>query len=469
MRLDVRMSAEFEKKSKMLSYLNESKWLGYKDPSLWMNMDTAKFDKIVERLVLNWFKKIGRTSGISPQEKEVVNKEFKEILYNRRKQFGDAMMVTNSNLEEALAILEKNHSDNVILLAAEEAGAYPVSKAETLQPSAPPAELLSGVVATPKRPTMDDFKEVKIPGDGDCLFASVFHATGKRPQIQGLRDKVANWIQANKYIDIGGGRPVEIIEAAEGEIFEAYIMDIRGGKWGGDLEVRAISSLLGINIVVYYPGGRNPKQYFYSKDSDTIFLINSGDQGSGVEHYNALIPNKTIHITEYMDPDIKGMLKGMGFDVNDDLNIRVILSSTDPQQAIDMLEDIRGKEMPAELAARAEQAEQETQKTSHPQPEPEPEPDPDPDPDPDPKVKQLYGMGFKGKGTVQEALRDAGGNVSPAAAILLSAGATVGAAGLKPKRTKKRRKKKKSSGKRKKTPAKKKKQTAKKKKRTERR
>ena len=128
--------------------------------------------------------------------------------------------------------------------------------------------------------TIDNFTKVTIPGDGDCLFASVLQATGKESKIKELRNDVANWIRANKDFDIGSGfTPAQVIDHAEGVGFDKYIEDIRVNKYGGDLEIRAISSLLGINIVVYYPRARKPQIYFYSKGSDTIYLVNSGRQG----------------------------------------------------------------------------------------------------------------------------------------------------------------------------------------------
>ena len=468
------MSAELEEKKMLLYLYNKKNWALYKDPSHISKMKPANFDKMVEKLVRDWLMYEMRVSQPSPAEKIEVNEKFKRILRERSDQFVDAMAKTNSNREEALAILERNHSEKIGQASQEtkktvypqpqpepepepdpDPEPQPVSKAETLQPSAPPAELLSDVGAAKNAPTIDNFTRVRVDGDGDCLFASALQATGReRSKIKDLRNDVANWIRANKDIDLGSGlTPAQVIDHAEGVNFDTYIegiKGIKGKKYGGDLEIRAISSLLGINIVVYYPRGTVPKPYFYSNGSETIYLVNSGRQRSGGEHYDFLNPKGEIHITDYMDPAITEALKAEGNDVeNDDLIIRVILSSINKKQAFRMLKDISGKDDPRKLAERAKQAAQE-------------------EPEPDPKVLQLVGLGFDLE-AVQMALRDTGGDVEQAAIILYSAADAASAARLKPKRTKKRRKKKKSSGKRKKPPAKKKKQTAKKKKRTERR
>ena len=98
------MSAE--KKKQMLIYLNTT--VHYKNPTIWMNMGTAKLDKIVGKIAKGFLKSQGEGTA-SPEEIAKVAEEFIQILRARSEEFKTAMLEVNGHLEEALAILERGH------------------------------------------------------------------------------------------------------------------------------------------------------------------------------------------------------------------------------------------------------------------------------------------------------------------------------------------------------------------------
>ena len=99
------MSAESEKKTQMLIFLNTT--MHYKNPTIWMNMDTAKLDQIVVKIAKGFLKKQG--DGTATEEKiDNTAKEFIQILKARRDEYKNAMMKVNDR-KGALVILEKSH------------------------------------------------------------------------------------------------------------------------------------------------------------------------------------------------------------------------------------------------------------------------------------------------------------------------------------------------------------------------
>ena len=97
------MSAESEKKMQMLIFLNTT--IHYKNPTIWMNMDTAELDQIVVKIAKGFLKKQG--DGTASQIATTA-KEFIQILKARRDEYKNAMMKVNDR-KKALVILEKSH------------------------------------------------------------------------------------------------------------------------------------------------------------------------------------------------------------------------------------------------------------------------------------------------------------------------------------------------------------------------
>ena len=97
------MSAESEKKMQMLIFLNTT--MHYKNPTIWMNMDTAELDQIVVKIAKGFLKKQG--DGTASQIATTA-KEFIQILKARRDEYKNAMMEVNDR-KKALVILEKSH------------------------------------------------------------------------------------------------------------------------------------------------------------------------------------------------------------------------------------------------------------------------------------------------------------------------------------------------------------------------
>ncbi|VDD93665.1 unnamed protein product [Enterobius vermicularis] len=97
----------------------------------------------------------------------------------------------------------------------------------------------------------------EIPANGDCLYNALAHQLSCGKDI---RRKAASYIRAHKedflpFLTWEDGTPVEEIE------FEKYCWQVEnmceeGGQWGGEPELKALSSVLERRIEVLQPEGR---------------------------------------------------------------------------------------------------------------------------------------------------------------------------------------------------------------------
>jgi OTU domain-containing protein 6 len=97
-------------------------------------------------------------------------------------------------------------------------------------------------------------RAVDVPGDGDCLFASLVHqltsVSGQQPpmQIADMRKLLAGYLVAHR-VEL---EPFIALDGEEKGTFDEYCARIAasGGLWGGLVEVRAAAELFNVRIAV---------------------------------------------------------------------------------------------------------------------------------------------------------------------------------------------------------------------------
>jgi hypothetical protein len=94
-----------------------------------------------------------------------------------------------------------------------------------------------------------------VPGDGSCLFHAICY-TLKEKGLTGflLRDITANIIERHPQASLHGVSVSNWIEwdnPGSSVSAETYARKVRGGLWGGALEMTILASVLNMNIFVY--------------------------------------------------------------------------------------------------------------------------------------------------------------------------------------------------------------------------
>ncbi|VDK53909.1 unnamed protein product [Anisakis simplex] len=141
----------------------------------------------------------------------------------------------------------------------------------------------------------------EISADGDCLYNAIAHqlslmskSSNDKISMSDIRSKAATYIRSHKddflpFLSSRDGEPISEF------YFDEYCNLVErscenGGEWGGEPELRALSSALERSIIVIQPEGRLIKfgDEFSSKTPITItfhrYAFNLG------EHYNSTKP-----------------------------------------------------------------------------------------------------------------------------------------------------------------------------------
>jgi len=187
------------------------------------------------------------------------------------------------------------------------------------------------------------FNHVSIHGDGNCLFYSVhqfLHLESSEKQVgaikitealgktseemfsggQQLKDLVIDWIRENQDVTTSYGLTpkldIELMISDGGlpsnvKTFEDYLVTMQKSTniYGGQLEITALSNVIGRNIRILYLRGnryRNLSGYGYELDpgaTDDIYLFHntnqqSGTVGSNKHHFETLYPITRAVIVE---------------------------------------------------------------------------------------------------------------------------------------------------------------------------
>ena len=100
---------------------------------------------------------------------------------------------------------------------------------------------------------LQNFKRVKIYGDGHCFFKAIFlHLHNRMPKICEIfdfRKEISTYLEGNK----NQYRNFFIFSDNEERFqkaFAKYIEGLKSNLWGGDLEMRILSNMMNLNIHV---------------------------------------------------------------------------------------------------------------------------------------------------------------------------------------------------------------------------
>lgn len=132
-------------------------------------------------------------------------------------------------------------------------------------------------------------KIVDIAADGNCLYRAISHQLAfqgavQQPDHEALRGICADYMQAHAddYL------PFLEEEFASPDGFEKYLAQVRGTEWGGELELRALSEVLGHPIKVYQ--GKGDPIIDIGQSRKSALCVSFHKYLYSNAHYNALVP-----------------------------------------------------------------------------------------------------------------------------------------------------------------------------------
>ncbi|XP_037810893.1 deubiquitinase OTUD6B [Lucilia sericata] len=133
-----------------------------------------------------------------------------------------------------------------------------------------------------------------IPSDGDCLYNAIRHQLLQNGlatlTIKELRSETANYIQANKDSLIPYMTHPQSGDLLTDEEFQKYCDDVRNTPaWGGQIELKALSSILKVPIEVLQADGSPTVQGAEFGGSPLTITYHRHMYSLG-EHYNSTIP-----------------------------------------------------------------------------------------------------------------------------------------------------------------------------------
>ncbi|XP_065364519.1 deubiquitinase OTUD6B [Calliphora vicina] len=133
-----------------------------------------------------------------------------------------------------------------------------------------------------------------VPSDGDCLYNAIRHQLLQNGlailTVKELRSETANYIQANKDSLIPYMTHPESGDLLTDEEFQKYCDDVRDTPaWGGQIELKALSSILKVPIEVLQADGSPTVQGAEFGGSPLIITYHRHMYSLG-EHYNSTMP-----------------------------------------------------------------------------------------------------------------------------------------------------------------------------------
>lgn len=133
-----------------------------------------------------------------------------------------------------------------------------------------------------------------IPSDGDCLYNAIRHQLVQHGlatlTVSELRSETANYIQANKDNLIPYMTHPETGDLLTDDEFNKYCNDVRTTPaWGGQIELKALSSILKVPIEVLQADGSPTVQGAEYGGAPLVVTYHRHMYSLG-EHYNSTIP-----------------------------------------------------------------------------------------------------------------------------------------------------------------------------------
>ncbi|XP_073835775.1 deubiquitinase OTUD6B [Musca autumnalis] len=133
-----------------------------------------------------------------------------------------------------------------------------------------------------------------VPSDGDCLYNAVRHQLIQQGlgshNVQELRHETANYIQANKESLLPYMTNPQTGDLLNDEEFTKYCDDVRNtAAWGGQIELKALSSILKVPIEVIQADGAPTIQGQDEFGGAPLIITYHRHMYSLGEHYNSTV------------------------------------------------------------------------------------------------------------------------------------------------------------------------------------
>uniref|UniRef100_T1PA48 ubiquitinyl hydrolase 1 n=1 Tax=Musca domestica TaxID=7370 RepID=T1PA48_MUSDO len=133
-----------------------------------------------------------------------------------------------------------------------------------------------------------------IPSDGDCLYNAVRHQLIQHGlgshNVRELRHETANYIHANKETLLPYMTNPQTGDLLNDEEFEKYCNDVRNtAAWGGQIELKALSSILKVPIEVIQADGSPTIQGADEFGGSPLIITYHRHMYSLGEHYNSTV------------------------------------------------------------------------------------------------------------------------------------------------------------------------------------
>ncbi|KAJ1455439.1 hypothetical protein M885DRAFT_520388 [Pelagophyceae sp. CCMP2097] len=113
---------------------------------------------------------------------------------------------------------------------------------------------------------------VRQPGDGSCLFHSLAHGLGRLGSARSvsgptLRAGLMDWLGTHQETKISDTPLREWVKWDSDTSVESYAARMRGGGWGGGIEMAAFAHLYDVGVHVYERSSRGGGQYPFKRIS----------------------------------------------------------------------------------------------------------------------------------------------------------------------------------------------------------
>ncbi|XP_058825579.1 deubiquitinase OTUD6B [Topomyia yanbarensis] len=134
-----------------------------------------------------------------------------------------------------------------------------------------------------------------VPADGDCLYNAVKHQLARigicEYETSDLRQLAADYIEANQESLICYMTNPETADILSEEEFRKYCFQVRNTKaWGGEIEVKALSSSLKCPIEIVQASGTSPVHGEEGDPERKLVLTYHRHMYRLGEHYNSTVP-----------------------------------------------------------------------------------------------------------------------------------------------------------------------------------
>lgn len=146
-----------------------------------------------------------------------------------------------------------------------------------------------------------------VLSDGDCLYNAIRHQLILQGlaslSVQELRSETANYIQANKDLLIPYMTNPQTGDLLSDEEFQKYCDDVRNTPaWGGQIELKALSSILKVPIEVLQADGSPTIQGAELGGSPLVITYHRHLYSLG-EHYNSTVAREDAATSEEENND----------------------------------------------------------------------------------------------------------------------------------------------------------------------